>query len=818
MKLNLHLLGILTLFFALALGTTVVEAQSTTSSTGGMPYFMFFFWADPPEVGVTNPASTVTLRWYVSLSDQISCTASGFTATITPNSSLTQGSAVVTPPNNTSATYRITCTDSQGTYSKSITMQQNPNFLEQIMPTPDYSQIPLQLGSIPGLYNIPGFDWPIFPAVQATGPEIHSTVREGDINGQANGTGPAYVVSYTIPDLGSCADDALAAGLPEDSTYYCLEDQEIHPPSSPVCYMFCTGGQTGGGPPPSWSGGSLYGTYKVTRYFYEMAPQVISWTYPADPAYASATCSPASGSTSCTIYRHLPQQTPPPLVLPRVTLTANPISVTAGNASSLTWSSTNATSCTGTGFSTGGATSGTVSTGALSVTTNYSVSCVGAGGTATDSEIVNVTQTPESQPDLAAGAVTPSSAVRNQAASLSAQITNIGAGAAAASTASLWIRNDAGTVVHSANISTATIAPAGSTGVSSSYTFTAAGTYSARICADTNTSWTGTLAETNESNNCGPWTDIVVTNTPQPDLVASAISPSSAEKDNAVTLSSTIQNQGATATGGSFTNLFQIDNDSNHNSIVTTRTDSSPNLTPSGTDTSQVSYTFGTVGDWYVRACADNDAAWAGSVTESNEGNNCGEWTTVAVTDPTTPDPSSASVSCTVSSTSVLPGESVTYSANPANGATGPYTWVASDGASVGTGSSASRTFATAGTYAMNVRGSNTSVSYCPNVNVAANWCTTGSAALTITASPARVRSGQASTVTWSASNVIGQNAKCTVRGPGIDWESSVSASPACSASGSATPTIATQSTYVLTCGSATKSVIVNVIPEFEEF
>jgi hypothetical protein len=116
------------------------------------------------------------------------------------------------------------------------------------------------------------------------------------------------------------------------------------------------------------------------------------------------------------------------------------------------------------------------------------------------------------------------------------------------------------------------------------------------------------------------------------------------------------------------------------------------------------------------------------------------------------------------------------------------------------------------------VRASNSAVSYCPNVTVAANWCTAGSAALTITASPARVRSGQVSTVTWSASNVIGQDAVCTVSGPGVSWSSSVSASPSCSANGSATPTIATQSTYVLTCGGATKSVIVNVIPEFEEF
>lgn len=496
---------------------------------------------------------------------------------------------------------------------------------------------------------------------------------------------------------------------------------------------------------------------------------------------------------------------------PTVSLSAAPTSIVSGNSSTLSWQSANATSCS---FNQGIGSVGTNGTRSVSptATTLYTVTCTGAGGTATDSKTVTVTQA--SLPDLTAGAVTPASVVRNQAISLSASVSNMGAASAGASTASLWVRNSASTVVHSADISTAAIAAGGSTNVSSSYTFTAVGTYSARVCADTNTSWAGTLAESDENNNCGPWTDIVVTNTPQPDLVASAISPSTAQRGSSVTLSSTIQNQGATATGGSFTNLFQIDNDSDHNSVVTTRTDTSPNLTPSGTDSSQVSYTFGTEGMWYVRACADNDAAWASSVSELDETNNCGAWTTITVTVP----PSPASVSCTVSSTNVLPGGSATYSANPANGASGPYTWVASDGASVGTGSTASRTFAAAGNYAMNVKASNTSVSYCPNVSVVANWCTTGSAALSITASPARVRSGQASTVTWSATNVIGQNASCTVSGPGVSWTSAVSASPVCSASGSATPIITTQSTYTLTCGAATDSVTVNVIPNFQEF
>jgi hypothetical protein len=74
---------------------------------------------------------------------------------------------------------------------------------------------------------------------------------------------------------------------------------------------------------------------------------------------------------------------------PTASLSANPTSVTAGQSSTLTWSSTNATSCTGTGFSTGNLTAGSV-TVTPSITTNYSVSCTGSGGTATASATVGV--------------------------------------------------------------------------------------------------------------------------------------------------------------------------------------------------------------------------------------------------------------------------------------------------------------------------------------------------------------------------------------------------------------------------------------------
>ena len=75
---------------------------------------------------------------------------------------------------------------------------------------------------------------------------------------------------------------------------------------------------------------------------------------------------------------------------PTATLSASPIVINNGKSSTLIWSSTNADSCTSAGgFETGNATSGHVSTGPLTSTQNYQITCTGPGGS-TDSTIVTI--------------------------------------------------------------------------------------------------------------------------------------------------------------------------------------------------------------------------------------------------------------------------------------------------------------------------------------------------------------------------------------------------------------------------------------------
>ncbi len=76
---------------------------------------------------------------------------------------------------------------------------------------------------------------------------------------------------------------------------------------------------------------------------------------------------------------------------PTVTLTATPTSIAAGQNATLTWNSTNATSCTASGAWSGtkGVSGSTTST-ALTANSSFSLACTGAGGTASASAAVTV--------------------------------------------------------------------------------------------------------------------------------------------------------------------------------------------------------------------------------------------------------------------------------------------------------------------------------------------------------------------------------------------------------------------------------------------
>ena len=85
---------------------------------------------------------------------------------------------------------------------------------------------------------------------------------------------------------------------------------------------------------------------------------------------------------------------PAPVVpVPTITLSALPTSVSSGATSILTWTTKNATSCTASGAWSGSElTAGSYTTPALTTTSTYTLGCTGAGGTATASATVSVSQ------------------------------------------------------------------------------------------------------------------------------------------------------------------------------------------------------------------------------------------------------------------------------------------------------------------------------------------------------------------------------------------------------------------------------------------
>ncbi len=103
---------------------------------------------------------------------------------------------------------------------------------------------------------------------------------------------------------------------------------------------------------------------------------------------------------------------------PTVSLSANPTSVASGASSTLSWSSTNATSCTASGAWSGTkSTSGSQSSGTLAATSTFSLSCTGAGGSANKSVIVTVNAPPVPAPTVSISA-NPTSVTSGNAAML----------------------------------------------------------------------------------------------------------------------------------------------------------------------------------------------------------------------------------------------------------------------------------------------------------------------------------------------------------------------------------------------------------------
>jgi mannan endo-1,4-beta-mannosidase len=128
----------------------------------------------------------------------------------------------------------------------------------------------------------------------------------------------------------------------------------------------------------------------------QSAARTLRWMLGISILTALAACQQAQVTHADPATVPASQQAPPvPAAAPSVSLSATPTSVASGGSSMLTWSSTNATSCSASGGWSGNqTTSGATSTGQLSSTTKFTLTCSNSGGTsATQSTTVSVNST-----------------------------------------------------------------------------------------------------------------------------------------------------------------------------------------------------------------------------------------------------------------------------------------------------------------------------------------------------------------------------------------------------------------------------------------
>lgn len=289
-----------------------------------------------------------------------------------------------------------------------------------------------------------------------------------------------------------------------------------------------------------------------------------------------------------------------------------------------------------------------------------------------------------------------------------------------------------------------------------------------RACADKSSSaGGGIITESNETNNCGLWTTVTITN-PKSDLIASSPTENTATVGVDKTFTSIITNQGTHSTVVPFHNLFQVS--PTPNPAPGQATDLVVPLTPAldytyqnntRTITSPLPFKFTNAGTYYVRACANkNNSATFGSVIESNYNNNCSpSWTAVTVTNPPAPI-----VDLDANPTSVVTGANttLTWSSANATSCSASGSWSGSKATTTGTATVGPLSPAgTTKTFTLTCTGPGGTTVANATVNITAGPVPT----VTLTASPTTgVVNVVSPTLTWISTN---NPTSCTATG---DW------------------------------------------------
>ncbi len=499
----------------------------------------------------------------------------------------------------------------------------------------------------------------------------------------------------------------------------------------------------------------------------------------------SLTCTGAGGSASQSATVSVTQP------IPTVTLSASPSTVVSGNSSTLTWSSTNATSCTASGGWGGSQPiNGSASTGNLTSKQTFTLTCTGTGGNASQSATVSVTQ-PVPTVTLSANPST----VANGASALLA-----------------WTSTDATSCVASGGWSgsepTSGSASTGNLTSNQSYTLTCTGpggsaaqtaTVTASAAAPTVTLRARPSSITAGSASTLTWSATNATSCTAGGGWSGNLATSGSQSTGALN-SSTTFTLNCTGAGGSASQSATVTVTQN---VPTVTLSASPSTVTSG---SSATLTWTTTN---ATSCTASDA-WSGTEPVNGSASTGSLTSAQSYTLTCTGPGGSASQSATVSV--IQPVPTVTLSANPStvtSGASATLTWSSTDATSCTASGGWSGTQATSGSastgnltsdqsFTLTCTGPGGSGAQTATVTVSSPAPT-----VSLSAGPSAITSGGSSTLTWSATNAT----SCTASG---SWSGAMPVSGSQS-----TGALTATSTYTLTCtgagGSASQSATVSV-------
>ncbi len=386
---------------------TILYSFGGTSSDAEFPYSLIQA-SDGTFYGTAGQASNVTnspgaiFSLTVAPSTATPCTASGAWS----GTQAASGSTSQTPTGTGNITYTLTCTystgaNNTGTLSKSVTVA----VTAAPAPTVTISANPTSL--VLGQSTL--LTWSSTNATSCTasnawtGPEATS----GTLSVTPATTG---TVSYTLTCTGAGGSASNTASvnvtLPAPTVTIAANPSSIDLGSSTTLTWSSTNagscsasGAWHGAQPPSGTTGETPTVTGTNSY--------------------TLTCNGPGGTASNTASVNV-------IAPPTVTISASPASIALGSTSTLTWSSTNATSCTASGAWTGSeATSGSLSVKPSATgTSSYMLTCTGAGGSASNSASVTVSAAPSPPAPTVSIAVSPTSITLGQSATLTWSSTN----------------------------------------------------------------------------------------------------------------------------------------------------------------------------------------------------------------------------------------------------------------------------------------------------------------------------------------------------------------------------------------------------------